>query len=37
VVVGSAIVREINENFIANKSQAEIVAATLKKVTEFCI
>jgi tryptophan synthase alpha chain len=35
VVVGSTIVKEINENFLAKKSTAEIVEAVVKKVQEF--
>jgi len=35
VVVGSAIVKEINENFIAKKPLKEIVAAVTKKVRGF--
>lgn len=35
VVVGSAFVKEIDDNFSQNKTAAQIVAATLKKVKEF--
>jgi tryptophan synthase alpha chain len=33
VVIGSAIVKEINDNFLAKKSSAEIVKAVTKKIT----
>ncbi len=35
VVVGSAIVKEINDNFLAQKSASEIAKNTLQKVAEF--
>ena len=35
VVIGSAFVKEIDENFSANKSNAEICEAALNKVAEF--
>lgn len=35
VIVGSTIVSEINDNFLAKKSSAEIVAAVTKKIREF--
>ena len=37
VVVGSAFVKEIDDNFSAKKSNFEIVSATLKKVEEFAL
>ena len=35
VVVGSTIVKEINEKFLAKKSSAQIVDAAVRKVQEF--
>jgi len=35
VVVGSTIVKEINDNFLAKKSAKEIVAQTVKTISEF--
>lgn len=35
VIVGSTIVAEVNDNFLAKKNSAEIVAAVAKKVSEF--
>lgn len=35
VVIGSAIVREISENFLAKKNKTEIVENALKKIQEF--
>ena len=35
VIIGSTIVAEVNDNFVAKKNSAEIVAAVVKKIREF--